>query len=275
MSSATEVPHYEVYAIRYAHDGHRRIYENFLPPLTEPVDEHDQAMPMDFFVWVVTGGGRTIVVDTGFGPKEAAQRGRQIVFAVEDGLQALGISPDAVGDVVLTHLHWDHAGNNHLFPGARLHVQEREMHFCTGRCMCEPFLRRPFSVEDVTAMVRRVYAGQVQFHDGTGEVAPGITLHLVGGHSRGLQIVRVWTQRGWLVLASDASHYYANVEQSRPFPLVVDTADMLSGFALIRSLGSTPRHFIPGHDPQVLTRYTLARPGLAHIVRVDVPPRSP
>lgn len=274
MNPATDIPHYEVYAIRYAHDGHRRLAENFLPPLVEPVDEHDLPMPIDFFVWVVIGGGRTIVVDTGFDRKEAARRGREIVFAVEDGLEALGIPPDTVGDVVLTHLHWDHAGNDHLFPGARYHVQDREMSFCTGRCMCEPFLRRPFSVEDVTAMVRRVYAGHVQFHDGTSEIAPGVTLHLVGGHSRGLQIVRIWTQHGWLVLASDASHYYANAEQSRPFPLVVDTAEMLSGFALVRALGSTPRHFIPGHDPLVLTRYPLARPGLTHIVRVDVPPHG-
>ena len=268
MSSSIETPEYEIYAIRYA-QGDRRVYENFLPPLTEPADMHNGPMPLDFFAWVVTGGGRTIVVDTGFDAKEAATRGRTVSFAVEEGLQALGIAPDTVGDVVLTHLHWDHAGNHDLFPNARYHVQDKEMSYCTGRCMCLPFIQRPFSVNDVTAMVRKIYAGNVQFHDGTAEIAPGVTLHLVGGHSRGLQIVRVWTKTGWLVLASDASHYYANADRSRPFPIVVDTVDMLNGFALIRALGSSPLHFIPGHDPLVMSRYPLARPGVPHIVRVD------
>ena len=263
------LPTYQVFALRYARSDERTVHENFLRR-----DMHDGPMPLDFFAWVVTGGGRTIVVDTGFDAKEAALRGRTVSFAVEEGLQALGIAPDTVGDVVLTHLHWDHAGNHDLFPNARYHVQDKEMSFCTGRCMCLPFIQRPFSVNDVTAMVRKVYAGNVQFHDGTAEIAPGVTLHLVGGHSRGLQIVRVWTKTGWLVLASDASHYYANADQSRPFPIVVDTVDMLNGFALIRALGSSPLHFIPGHDPLVMSRYPLARPGVPHIVRVDASPHD-
>ena len=227
MSDTTAAPEYEVHAIRYAHDPRRRLSENFLQPLTEPADLHESAMPMDFFVWALVGGGRTIVVDTGFDQAGAAKRDRQIVFPVEQGLEAVGVRPDAVADVVLTHMHWDHAGNNGLFPQARYHVQDREMGFCTGRCMCHAFMRRPFEVEDVTAMVRRVHAGNVQFHDGSGEVAPGVTVHLVGGHSQGLQVARVRTARGWVVLASDASHYYANMEQARPFPLLTSLSEML------------------------------------------------
>ena len=274
MSGPTAAPDYEVHAIRYAHDRKRKLSENYLQPLTEPADLHDSPMPMDFFVWVLVGGGRTIVVDTGFDPAEAAKRSREIVFPVEEGLRALGVQPDTVADVVLTHLHWDHAGNHDLFPQARYHVQDREMSFCTGRCMCHPFMRRPFSVEDVTAMVRRVHAGHAQFHDGTSEVAPGVTVHLTGGHSQGHQVVRVKTARGWVVLASDASHYYSNLEQSRPFPLLTNTSETREGFALVRSLASSLQHFIPGHDPLVLERYPPTRTDLAHVVRVDVPPSA-
>jgi glyoxylase-like metal-dependent hydrolase (beta-lactamase superfamily II) len=274
MSDPPAAPEYEVHAIRYAHDPRRRLSENFLQPLTEPVDLHESPMPMDFFVWVLVGGGRTIVVDTGFDQAGAAKRDRQIVFPVEQGLEAVGVRPDAVADVVLTHMHWDHAGNNGLFPQARYHVQDREMSFCTGRCMCHAFMRRPFEVEDVTAMVRRVHAGNVQFHDGSGEVAPGVTVHLVGGHSQGLQVARVRTARGWVVLSSDASHYYANMEQARPFPLLTSLSEMLDGFKTARALASSPDHVIPGHDPQVLERYPRSRSGLAHAVRVDLPPAA-
>ncbi len=274
MPAPPAAPDYEIHAIRYAHDPKRRLQENFLPPLTEPRDLHDSPMPMDFFVWAIVGGGRVILLDTGFDDYSARKRERTIVFPVAEGLKAVGIEPDAIGDVVLSHLHWDHAGNNGLFPQARYHVQDREMAFCSGRCMCHPFTRRPFEIEDVTAMVRRIYDGNVQFHDGTSEIAPGITAHLVGGHSRGLQMLRVKTARGWVVLASDASHYYANVEQDRPFPLVVDTAEMLAGFAAARALASSPDHIIPGHDPAVLARYPASRNGLAHAVRVDLPPTA-
>ena len=273
MNAMTTVPEYEVHAIRYGHFAERRLAENFVPPLSEPRDLHDSLMPMDFFVWVLIGGGRTIVVDTGFDGIEGARRGREIVFPVEAGLQALGVPPGAIDDVIVTHMHWDHAGNHELFPQARYHVQDREMRFCTGRCMCRPFMQRPFAVDDVTAMVRRVYAGRVQFHDGVGEVAPGVTVHLAGGHSHGLQVVRVNTRRGWVVLASDASHYYANLEQARPFPILTSMAEVLAGFDLVASLASSPGHFIPGHDPLVLERYMRTFPDLPHIVRLDGPPR--
>jgi glyoxylase-like metal-dependent hydrolase (beta-lactamase superfamily II) len=229
-------------------------------------------MPMDFFIWVLIGGGRTILVDTGFDKSEGGKRGRELVLPVEDGLEVLGVRRDTVEHVIVTHMHWDHAGNRDLFPRARYHVQDREMSFCTGRCMCRPVMQRPFAVDDVTAMVRRVFAGKVGFHDGTGEVAPGVTVHLAGGHSRGLQVVRVNTRRGWVVLASDASHYYANLEQERPFPLLVDMQEMLEGFSLVRSLASSPAHIVPGHDPLVLARYPRSLPTLPHIARVDLPP---
>ncbi len=72
---------------------------------------------------------------------------------------------------------------------------------------CHPQLRRSFEEGDVAAMIRRLFEGRVQFHDGTEELAPGVTVHHVGGHTMGLQVVRVRTRRGWVVLAADASHF--------------------------------------------------------------------
>jgi glyoxylase-like metal-dependent hydrolase (beta-lactamase superfamily II) len=121
---------YEVLAIRYAHNAERRAAENFIGG-----DPHDGPMPMDYFVWALKGGGRTIVIDTGFDANMARKRGRKLTRPVAEGLKAAGIDPASVGDVVLTHLHYDHAGNHDAFPGARYHVQDREMEYCTGRCM--------------------------------------------------------------------------------------------------------------------------------------------
>ncbi len=265
MSSDT----YEIYAVRYAHH-HRMSSENFLGG-----DPHEVPMPLDYFVWAVRNESRTVILDTGFDAAMAKKRGREFLRPPGDGLAAIGIDPNAVADVVISHMHYDHAGNHDLFPNATYHLQDREMAFCTGRRMCHSQLRRSFEAEDVAAMVRRLFAGRARFHDGDGEIAPGITVHHVGGHTAGLQVMRVKTARGWVVLAADASHFYANFEQMRAYATVYNVGDMLEGFATLKRLASSPAHVIPGHDPLVLERYPVAKPGLAGIaVRLDVAPGS-
>ncbi len=160
---------YEVYAVRYAHH-HRMSGENFLGG-----DPHEAAMPLDFFVWAVVSENKSWVVDLGFTAEQAKKRKRDFLRSPGDGLRLIGIEPAKIDDVIVTHMHYDHVGNLDLFPNATFHIQDREMHFCTGRCMCHPLMNAPFEVEDVVGMVRRVYAGKVAFHDGTTEIAPGLT----------------------------------------------------------------------------------------------------
>ena len=212
-------------------------------------------MPLDYFVWAVIADGRTIVVDTGFDRSTATRRGREFLRSPGEGLTSIGIDPAKVEDVLITHMHYDHSGNHDLFPAARYHIQDREMGFCTGRLMDHTVMRQPFDEEDVVAMVRKLFRGRLVFHDGDDEIAPGLSVHRVGGHSMGLQMVRVRTRRGFVVLASDASHFYANMEQGRPFPIVYSVAETLEGYRRAYRLASSRDHVIPGHDPLVLERY--------------------
>jgi glyoxylase-like metal-dependent hydrolase (beta-lactamase superfamily II) len=255
---------YEVYAIKYAHHA-RRAAENFIGG-----DPHDGPMPLDYFVWLIRGAGREIVVDTGFSAAMAAKRGREHLRCPTQGLGLLGTDSRNIKDVVITHLHYDHVGNFDLFPAATLHLQELEMRYATGRYMGHECFRGAYEVEDVVGMVRRVYENRVRFHDGDAELAPGVSLHLIGGHTMGMQAVRVATRRGWVVLASDASHFYANMEQTRPFPIVWSVADMVDGYRKLRDLAASPAHIIPGHDPLVLERYPAPSSELQGIVvRLD------
>ncbi|HTT40847.1 MAG TPA: N-acyl homoserine lactonase family protein [Burkholderiales bacterium] len=260
---------YEIYAIRYAHHD-RRASENFIGG-----DPHDAPMPLDYFVWAIRSQKQTFVLDTGFDAEMAKRRKREFLRSPGEGLKAIGIDPAKVEDVVISHMHYDHVGNHTLFPNARYHLQDREIAYCTGRYMCHPTMRYPYEPEDVAAVVRRLFDGRVQFHDGEDELAPGLTLHHVGGHTMGLQVLRVWTARGWVVLASDASHFYANMNQGRPFPIVYNVGEMLEGHRTMRRLASSANHVIPGHDPLVLKRYPPARPELEGVVvRLDVEPRA-
>ena len=189
-----------------------------------------------------------------------------------EGLKQVGIDAATVKDVIISHMHYDHSGNHGLFPNAQFHLQDREMQFVSGRYMTHAAMRLPFDVEDVVAMIRRLYGGRVTFHNGDDQIAPGVSVHLVGGHSLGLQMVRVWTRRGWVVLASDAAHYYANLTRRMPFPVVVDVAGMLEGHKRLVKAASSPDHFIPGHDPLVLKRYPVVENVPVPIARLHCEP---
>jgi glyoxylase-like metal-dependent hydrolase (beta-lactamase superfamily II) len=267
MMPATTSDIYEVYAVKYGTHARRRS-ENFIMG-----DPHDGPMPLDFYVWAIVGDHATYVVDTGFDRKMAAKRQREIFRTPAEGLKLIGINPGTVKDVIITHMHYDHAGSLDEFPQAKYHLQDREMQFCTGRHMCNSTTRFPFEAEHVSAMVHRIFEGRVEFHSGDAALAPGITLHHVGGHSLGLQVVRVKTNRGYVVLASDATHYYENMETMRAYPVVVNVAEMVEGFKTIQKLATSQAHVIPGHDPLVLTKYPAAKTGLEGIAaRLDLDP---
>jgi glyoxylase-like metal-dependent hydrolase (beta-lactamase superfamily II) len=263
------LPEYSVYAVRYATREAKRS-DHFIGG-----DPHDAPMPMDYFLWVAVGPDHTFVIDAGFTADVAQRRGRTYLRCPVDALKLLDLDPDAIADVILTHLHYDHVGNFHRFPAARFHLQEPEIHFAVGRYMGYPRLSRSFEVEDVCGIVRLNYAGRVKLYNGPAELAPGVSLHPAGGHTAGLQFVRVHTRRGWVVLASDVTHFYENLESGRPFPTAFHIGEMLEGFDKLLALAPSRDHIIPGHDPLVMRRYPAPRPDLDGIVvRLDVPPRE-
>src|SRR5581483_7578356 len=120
-------------------------------------DAHDVLEPLDYFVWAIIGPGGPFVVDTGFDAGMGARRKRVVTRPIGEGLKAIGVEPGAVENVIVTHLHYDHTGNYDLFPRARYHLQDGEMAYATGRCMCHAHLKMPFECDDVVAMVRKVF----------------------------------------------------------------------------------------------------------------------
>ncbi len=242
-----------VHALKYAERNDRTRADSFLDD-DHPVLQHG----MDYFVWLLRNGDRTILVDTGYDQKEGKRRGRPITRDPGEALAALDIRAEDVETVIITHLHYDHAGGLGRYPKAQFHLQAVEMGFATGPCMCDPELRAPFTADHVCEMVQHVYSGRVVFHQGDAEVAPGVTVHRTGGHSKGLQVVRVETEVGPLCLASDASHYYENFLQRKLFPIVADKPEMLAGFDRIVELAGTADRVIPGHDPLVQSKYPQA-----------------
>jgi glyoxylase-like metal-dependent hydrolase (beta-lactamase superfamily II) len=225
---------------------------------------HDErsAEPHDtsYYVWLALSSTVTVLVDAGIDPATPLSitgfEFRECPIAV---LQSVGIHTGDVDHLVLTHLHYDHTGCTHHFGAARLVIQRAELDYWNGpaaaRNKREAWL---CNSADVDHLRRPETAGRLDLIDGDHEVAPGISAHLVGGHTAGLQVVRVRTPSNPVVIASDACHFYENLVEDRPSPIVHSTPDVYAAFDRIRELAGPEGVVLPGHDPAVMTRFEAA-----------------
>lgn len=261
---------YELFALKYATNQRRTAHESFL--MTN--DIHDGPLPLEFSIWVAKANDRIVLVDAGSDEQVCRSRGHDFLRCPTAGLKLLGIESEQVTDIIVTHMHWDHLGNLDKFPNANIYVHPSEVQHACGPCMAHPMMRRPYDVDQVCSLIQALYKGRVFFSKDGEEIVPGISVHHMGGHTPGLQVARVNTARGPVVVASDAMHYYDNARLGNPFPVVVDVAAYLNATKAIYTLAETPDHVVAGHDPRVFEIYPAPTEALRDIaVRLDVAPQ--
>ncbi len=247
---------YRIVAVRYAT---RETTKSDVYYRYHAYGEPDGPLRMDYYFWLLERDGRTIVVDTGFDPEVGARLGRRCLCPPAEALARLGVDPERVEQVVVTHLHYDHVGNLGLFRGAELVVAQREIDFWSGPAARRFHFAQVVVPEEVARVELAAREGRVRSVVEEGVVAPGLTVIPVGGHSPGQLVLVVETARGRVVLASDVIHYYEELELDRPFAVLVDLAETYEAYDTLRGLGvgaSVPP--VPGHDPLVMERF----PGL-------------
>ena len=234
--------------------------------------DHDeragQDHPTAYYAWLLVGADAVVLVDAGISARRAAtvpglrHRGSPVALLAD-----AGVHPEDVDWCVLTHLHYDHTGCVAELPRARYAVQERELAYWTGpvarRIRREHWLNSPDDTAHLSAAADRLH-----LLDGDADLLPGLRLHLVGGHTRGMQVVRVRTAAGPLVIASDASHFYENLEDDRPGPLLHCVPDVYAAYDRVRELSTGGPGFLPGHDPAVLSRFPALAGSAGAVTRV-------
>ncbi len=254
-------PQYEVYAIRYATIPDFAV--NGLVAGAEPGRKLDIAM----LVWLVRGIGRNILVDSGFYRDQFFKQWHVTDFMKpSDAVKHAGVQPEDITDVIISHMHWDHADGMDLFPKAKIWLQKDELEYYAGEAWQSRRTHSGIDPDDVMAAVKLNTQGRVGLVNGDAqEILPGITCYTGGKHTYASQFVTVNTAAGTVVLASDNMYLYENLEKHVPIAATLDAASNLRAQDRMKELAADPRLIIPGHDPAVMTKFPHTDPIVAVI----------
>jgi glyoxylase-like metal-dependent hydrolase (beta-lactamase superfamily II) len=257
----TPNPRYEVYAIRYATIPNFQV--SGLVAGADPARKMDIAM----MVWVIEGNGRHILVDAGFYRDQFMKQWKPVDYQrPSEAIARVGLKPEDITDVIVSHLHWDHADGVDLFPKARTWIQKDELEYYAGSAWQSRGTHGGVDPEDVLALVKLNTQGRVGLVNGDAqEILPGISCYTGGKHTYASQFVTVRTAAGTVVLASDNMYLYENLEKHAAIAQTLDAESNLRAQDRMKQLAAEPRLIVPGHDPAVMTRFASPQPGVAKI----------
>src|SRR5215471_6748490 len=244
-------PSYEVYAIRYA------SIPDF--PVAALVKGADSARKMEIAmaVWLIKGNGRNVLVDSGFYREQFFKQWKVKDFVrPSDAVAQAGVKPEEITDVIITHMHWDHADGMDLFPRAKIWIQKDEYNYYTGEAWQQPRTHGGIDQDDVLALVKLNMQGRVGLVNGDAqEIIPGITCYTGGKHTWQSQYVGVNSREGAVILASDNMYLYENLDKHVPIAATVDAESNLRAQDRMKQIAANPRLIIPGHDPAMFDRF--------------------
>jgi glyoxylase-like metal-dependent hydrolase (beta-lactamase superfamily II) len=251
----------EVYALRYATMYGRKASEIYFR--YDLYGLEDRTLDMACYFWMVRRGSEVTLVDSGWNrfrglPK--TERYRHLTVDETDPialLARLGVSPQDVTNVIVSHMHFDHVGNLDLFPQADVFVARAEYECWTGPLASNPALSLSIFPEEVAVVEKFRHAERLHLVEQASEIIPGIVASPVGGHTPGQMLVDVVTDTGTIVLATDAAHYHEELDENRPFYHYSDLVATLETYATLRERATRPQtRIVSGHDPIEMTRYT-------------------
>src|SRR5689334_19124019 len=254
-------PQYEVYAIRYATIPGFAV--SGLVAGADPARKMDIAM----MVWLVRGGGKNILVDAGFYREQFFKQWKVADFAKpSEAVRRAGIAPEEITDVIITHMHWDHADGMDLFPNAKVWLQKDELEYYAGSAWQSRRTHGGIDPDDVLTAVKLNVQGRMGLVNGDAqEILPGITCYTGGKHTYASQFVTVNTATGTVVLASDNMYLYENLEKHVPIAATLDAPSNLRAQDRMKQMAATPALIIPGHDPAVMAKFPSRGAGIVKI----------
>jgi len=261
-STQNPTPTYEVYALSYG------VYPNFpVSGLIAGADK-DRKIDLQMMVWLFKGAnGKNILVDTGcYHDNVVKGKGIQSLIKASDAIAKLGLSPTDITDVIISHMHWDHADGMDLFPNAKIWIQKDEYGYYTGAAWQPGGKHGGIEPDDVLTLVKLNTAGKVNLVYGDNvEIIDGIRVYTGGRHTFASQYVSVRTASGTVVIASDNMYLYENLEKHAPIAQTFDADSNLKAQDRMRQIASRLDLIVPGHDPLVFVKFPKPGNGVAKV----------
>jgi len=253
---------YEVYALSYG------VYPNFpVSGLVAGADK-DRKIDLQMMIWLLKGpAGRTILVDTGCYHENVVKgKGIQNLIKASEAIAKLGLTAAEITDVIITHMHWDHADGMDLFPNAKIWIQKDEYAYYTGDAWQQGGKSGGIEPDDVMTLVKLNTQHKVNLVDGDDrEIIDGVKVYTGGRHTFASQYVSVRITGGTAVIASDNMYLYENLEKHLPIAQTFDADSNLKAQDRMKQIASRPDLVVPGHDPLVFVKFPKPGNGVARI----------
>jgi glyoxylase-like metal-dependent hydrolase (beta-lactamase superfamily II) len=259
----TSTRRYEVHAVRFGTLA--KFPKRSLITGAPATDSLDLAM----MVWVVRDRSRTILVDAGFYREKFMRQWKPADYVKpSEAIEAVGLKPWDVTDIVISHIHWDHADGADLFPNARVWLQKEEYDYYISD---SGTVKQRAIDADVAKMFHDLRKlGRVQLVDGDlREIIPGITVFTGGKHTFASQFVGVNTRSGTVIIASDNAYLYENLEKKVAINQTLDAASNLAAQARMLQIAGSLQRIVPGHDTQVFSRFPVPSSPKGRVARID------
>jgi glyoxylase-like metal-dependent hydrolase (beta-lactamase superfamily II) len=227
----------------------------------------DKIEKINYYFWCIKGADETVIVDAGVTPQMAGERELDGYVSPVEVLARMNVNADEVRHVVITHMHFDHAGGVSLFPRATIYIQEDEYRFW----LADPVAGRP-PFKQVSDPASTAYLAALEGTDrlvllkGDQDILPGIQCLLSPGHTVALQTVAVNTDRGTAILGSDCAHVFRNYAEDWPSSLIVDLVGWMKTYDMLRARVSSPELLFPGHDRLLLENYPEVAKDITRLV---------
>jgi glyoxylase-like metal-dependent hydrolase (beta-lactamase superfamily II) len=245
LVAAPATPEYSIQAILVANSPRDSVSDMVIgTPKGEKIDTV-------YAVWLIRGGGRTILFDSGFHRERWFKQWTiKDYVRPDDAVRLAGVQPEEVTDIVISHAHWDHMGGIDLFPKAVVWIQKDEFAYYTGPAWQPGGRHGGIDPEDVQQLVKLNTEGRLRLVNGDDvEILPGIRAYTGSRHTFASQFIRVAGNPPF-VLASDNVDLYRNLAEHKPsgtFSKEDYAANVKNQERMIQLAGSRDR-VVPGHD---------------------------
>ncbi|HLH37907.1 MAG TPA: N-acyl homoserine lactonase family protein [Bryobacteraceae bacterium] len=257
---AAQAPNYEIYAIKYA-----TLKQFPLGGLVEG-ESRNTRLDIGMYIFLIKGGGKNILFDCGFYRPQFLRQWKPADYEIPSAaVERMGLKAADISDVIISHIHWDHADGFDLFPNAKIWIQKEEVEYYAGEAF-NGKKRSAADPDDIVGIVRMNTEGRVGLVPGDAqEFLPGITAYIGGKHTYQSQFITVKTAAGNVVLASDNVYLYMNLEKHKPIAQSLDKESNLRAQDRMKDLAANPKLIVPGHDPAIMNNFPEAAPGVVKI----------